>query len=291
MKDESPVINSTGDTEHPSAINTMESSTILAEDNSSSKAAAAVEFVNSDSSSGQVLKGSSPFRLLQDYASNDSSENDEDPHLKDANPETISPLVAVGTEIFCQDAELGSKGDIGSKSSYSTEREFGLLYESGMLYRSLESSSYSQRGVKETVPVSTATGLSPKLVDIKYENQSSIDHAASCTALPKEDALGGAGGNVAFSDNHEDDEDKNAKFTSNAQKIDKFGRLVREGASDSDSDDSPRACRRNKRGRSRSRSPLDKRRNRPQRRREKRRSRSRRYAALFVSVVYYLSYF
>ncbi|KAF2312872.1 hypothetical protein GH714_040929 [Hevea brasiliensis] len=258
---ESPVINPTGATEYPFASNRVESSTVLAVDNSSSKVAAAAECMNSDSYSGQVMKGSSPFRLLQDYASNDSSENDEDSHFKDANPETVSSLVAV------------------------SERGFGMLSESGMLYKALESSSYSQRGVKETVPISIATGPSTKLIDIKLENQSSIDHATCHEALPKEDASGGAGANVASSGKYEDSkdknaklegEDKNAKFTSNAQKIDKFGRLVREGVSDSDSEDSHHAYRRNKRGRSRSRSPLDRRRrnHHPRRRREKR-SRSR----------------
>lgn len=71
-------------------------------------------------------------------------------------------------------------------------------------------------------------------------------------------------------------------------KIDEFGRLVREGGSDSDSDDShyPRRRKsRRTRNSSDSRSPVDRRRGRrsPRRRRE-RRSRSRRYD--FFSHVY-----
>lgn len=83
-------------------------------------------------------------------------------------------------------------------------------------------------------------------------------------------------------------ETKKAKFESVPPKVDEFGRLVREGSSDSDSDDSLYNKRYNKRGRSRihshsrsrsrsrSRSPLDSRRGSSWRRREKRsRSRSR----------------
>ncbi|XP_057996086.1 uncharacterized protein LOC110653914 isoform X2 [Hevea brasiliensis] len=247
----------------------------LADDNSSSKAAAAAECIYSDSYSGQVMKGRSPFSLLQDYASNDNSDDDEDPCLKDANPETVSPLVAVGTENLHRDTRLDLKGHTGSKSLYKTERGFGLLPESGMSYKAPDFSSYSQREVKETVPISIDSGLSTKLIDAKYDNQTSVNNAASHNAFPKEDVLGGGGENAAFSGKYEYNKDKNEKSTSNAQKIDRFGRLVREGVTDSDSDDSHHARRQNKRGRSRSQSPLDRRRrNRPRRRREKR-SRSR----------------
>ncbi|KAF2282312.1 hypothetical protein GH714_043841 [Hevea brasiliensis] len=154
------------------------------------KAAAAAECIYSDSYSGQVMKGSSPFSLLQDYASNDNSDNDEDPCLKDANPETVSPLVAVGTENLHRDTRLDLKGHTGSKSLYKTERGFGLLPESGMSYKAPDFSSYSQREVKET--------------------------------FPKEDVLGGGGENAAFSGKYEYNKDKNEKSTSNAQKIDSW---------------------------------------------------------------------
>lgn len=275
---QSPVINSTAATEYPFSSDRVKSSTFLTDDNSSSKAGAAAKCINSDSYLGQVIKGSSPFRHLQDYASNDSSENDDDPSLKDVNPETVSQLVAVGTENLHRDTRIDLEGDTGSRSLCKTKGGFGQLSESGISCKASDFSSYSQRQVKETVSLSTAGGLSTKLTDTKYENQPSINNAASQNIIPKEDASGGVQENVSFSGKYEDNADNVAKSTSNIQKIDRFGRLVREGATDSDSDDSHHAYRRSKRGRSRSHSPLDRRRRRRNltRRIREKRSRSRR---------------
>lgn len=71
-------------------------------------------------------------------------------------------------------------------------------------------------------------------------------------------------------------EDSNAKL-----EVDEFGRMMKKGGGESDSDDYNR--RRSKRGRrswSRSRSPYERRRRSPRRRRENR-SRSRRYLSFF----------
>ncbi|KAF9662309.1 hypothetical protein SADUNF_Sadunf18G0039600 [Salix dunnii] len=69
-----------------------------ADGKSSSRATEAAGCVNSDKYSSDVLKGGSPFRLLQDYASEDSSENNDESYLKNTIPKTASKLVTVGSE-------------------------------------------------------------------------------------------------------------------------------------------------------------------------------------------------
>ncbi|KAJ6732576.1 hypothetical protein OIU79_003631 [Salix purpurea] len=77
----SPVINSAG-----------------ADGKSSSRATEAAGCVNSDKYSSDILKGGSPFRLLQDYASEDSSENNDESYLKNTIPKTSSKLVTAGSD-------------------------------------------------------------------------------------------------------------------------------------------------------------------------------------------------
>ncbi|KAB5514091.1 hypothetical protein DKX38_027997 [Salix brachista] len=84
----SPVINSAG-----------------ADGKSSSRATEAAGCVNSDKYSSDVLKGGSPFRLLQDYASEDSSENNDESYLKNTIPKTASKLVTVGSEDLQQEQQ------------------------------------------------------------------------------------------------------------------------------------------------------------------------------------------
>lgn len=287
-----PVISSAGAAESPLTSNTENSTTPLANDN----VLAAAECFNSDKSSGQIIKGGSPFRLLQGYASGDSSENDEGPSLKDAIPRTVTPLVAVGAENLHNDTGVNLETDTESKSHYKTEKGFELLSESKFSYRVHVSDS--QREINETFPRSVTIRSTTEHIVSKNENQASISYAASPKTFPKEDAYGGAWVNVAISGKHQKDEDKSANFASSAQKIDKFGRLVREGVSDSDSDGSRYAVRRNRRrksrsrsrSRSQSRSPLDRRRRRrrsPRRRRQKR-SRSRRYTTVYVRIYEFL---
>ncbi|KAL9339006.1 hypothetical protein Peur_068021 [Populus x canadensis] len=109
----SPVINSAG-----------------ADEKSSSRAMAAAGCENSDKYSSEVLKGGSPFRLLQDNASEDSSENNDEPCLKNTIPKTASKLVTVGSEDlqqqqpsyclshFASDNVYGLSGKIGSSSMF-----------------------------------------------------------------------------------------------------------------------------------------------------------------------------
>ncbi|KAJ6743420.1 hypothetical protein OIU85_017380 [Salix viminalis] len=107
----SPVINSAG-----------------ANEKCSLRITAADGCIDSDQYSDEVLKGSSPFKLVQDYVSEDCSENNEEPCLKDDIPKTASDLVTVGSEDLQQqqppygldhsaiDKMYGLSGKVGSSS-------------------------------------------------------------------------------------------------------------------------------------------------------------------------------
>ncbi|CAK7352932.1 unnamed protein product [Dovyalis caffra] len=78
---------------HSPVINSAE-----ADEKSALRVMAAAGCFDSDKDSGEVLKGSSPIKLVQDYASEDCSENNEDLCLKDEIPKTASNLVTGGFE-------------------------------------------------------------------------------------------------------------------------------------------------------------------------------------------------
>jgi len=150
-----------------------------------------------------------------------------------------------------------------------------------------------------TIIPKTDTGKSP-ISSVKPSNSVAKDDPESFGALKFEDSIDHSNGNRLSlksdtapeglrSENVLDVNDndsfdmlrEDAKDKSPTRKVDEFGRLVREGVSDSDSDASRRYKRRHgKRGRSRSRirSPYDRRRRKSPRKRKDRRDRSRRYS-------------
>lgn len=163
----------------------------------------------------QLVEGASPFRLLQDYASDRSS--DDEAHVEEAIPSTVGPSVEVHSRI----------DDAATKDNYGADLRPKSL--SGL--------------AKESEPVDASVG--------KKEVTGSV---------------------------------------STKLKVDEFGRLIKEGASESDSDGSPRYTRRRgkrDRSRSRSRSPHNRRRKRSPWRRKDRRGRSRRY---FFQLILYLCF-
>lgn len=154
----------------------------------------------------QLVEGASPFRLLQDYASDRSS--DDEAHVEEAIPSTVGPSVEVHSRI----------DDAATKDNYGADLRPKSL--SGL--------------AKESEPVDASVG--------KKEVTGSV---------------------------------------STKLKVDEFGRLIKEGASESDSDGSPRYTRRRgkrDRSRSRSRSPHNRRRKRSPWRRKDRRGRSRSFS-------------
>lgn len=154
----------------------------------------------------------SPFKLIQGYASDDNSENDNDPHFENVSPVAVSPKVKEHTTLYAPVVE----GSLNITSEVS------------------EPSTKTENRTDD-----------PKIVGAQKE-------------------------------------DSNVKL-----ETDEFGRMVKKGESDSDSDDYY-ARRRVKKGRSRSRSrspyrrsrsrsPYERRRRRSPRRRREKRSPSRRY--------------
>ncbi|KAK9267020.1 hypothetical protein L1049_025289 [Liquidambar formosana] len=231
--------------------------------------------------SSQSIKGGSPFRLLQDYASDDSSENDDEPNLEDVSPVRVASSVTAGTTGLKRDMGHNLETDVGSKRLCWTGKEIGPLSEpvvashTGMPFKVSDFSSESQMDVKETVIRSIVTGKIDGQVDNKGRIPESTDHAAAHEAFQQKNALGGGGVDIVPESGKSQKED--AKCAANSLKVDEFGRLVREGASDSDSGHSHYTRRRGKRGRSWSRSPSphDRRRRRSPWRRKEKRSRSR----------------
>ncbi|XP_028116671.1 uncharacterized protein LOC114314387 isoform X1 [Camellia sinensis] len=280
-KVDSSIMNSDGS---PSNSDVEKSSVPLLEDLTQSNVSEAAGGVRSEKFPGELVKGASPFRLLQDYASDDSSEDDEKPCLEDVSPVTVSPLTTAGATSLHGDIGSNLRTDPASKDLSSSEMAFGILSESvvacpsSMPLNAWDFPPESLRNARKTTITSIATVKTEEMVGNNSENKVSIKNAAS-EALQQKDAFDGVDAAAASAAESVKSQSRkeDVKNTSTLPKVDEFGRLVREGASDSDSDESRYTGRRGKRGRSwsRSRSPHDRRRKSPRRRRVKKRSRSR----------------
>ncbi|XP_004301108.1 PREDICTED: serine/arginine repetitive matrix protein 2 isoform X1 [Fragaria vesca subsp. vesca] len=237
---------STGASESPLASQQEKSSIPKADDQNKLDASAAAEATTSDGFSNHITVNS-PFRLLQDYASENSSEDGD----------VGIPPSSVTTNVKSSAKDAGSQFEIGSKNPCMTDKMSGRQYESRRSKFSLD----TKKDVRST---------DTTLIIESHE------------AFQGKDALNGSPIDIAF----KRDKSQEGKKTKSEclPKVDEYGRLVREGSSDSNSDGSHYNKRRKrgrsrsrsrsrsrKRSRSRSRSPLDSRRRRsPPRRREKR---------------------
>ncbi|XWS37258.1 hypothetical protein CRYUN_Cryun19dG0027900 [Craigia yunnanensis] len=221
---------------------------------------ALVTSLGKSNTSGQLAKDGSSFRLLQDYASDDNSEKDVETCMANTS-------VSFGSN-------LGR--DAGSSLENATSP---CQIEKGFVPLSLSSlpcAVASSEVVEGTITTSIIRGN--EHADNKHIHQVSINHAASGEVLQKENVMVGASvDSVKFSKEHRQ-EGENLTLSSTQHKVDKFGRLARNGASDSDSDDL-RYLGRHKGDRTRSRSqscsPPDRRRRRSPWTRRKKRSLSR----------------
>lgn len=228
---------------------------------------------NSIKVSSQHSNDASAFRLLQDYDSDESLENTDETCLENVCPATVDTSVKVDDASLDVDSgsiqmDLGSNGLLGSEKGLTPSK-------------SLDSSIELETIVTKADLASIETGKVEQIVDNSHGNQESIDSGTSRNAFIPKNGLEGT--NVGSTLESGKSQKEDARRTSTSLKVDEFGRLVREGASDSDSDDVRYTKRHGKRGRSwsRSRSPHDRRRS-PRRRKEKR-SRSRRSAFYFIT--------
>ncbi|KAL3016117.1 hypothetical protein AAZX31_06G194900 [Glycine max] len=226
------------------------------------------ETTATDRDSGQLIRSGSPIRLLQDYASDDTSDNEEEGNAADANVFTVSGGADTGVSAAHKDSGSYVETDIGSKSPFSAQKGFGPL-------------SRKSQGDLEIAPhllqESKKTPYSKKSVS-RWSSEHNLENQVS--ALKGKDGLESTGidSSSKSGNTEKEDEGKTSKLEPNVLKVDEFGRHLKEGLTDSDSDNSHyhRTRRLNKRDRSwsRSRSPPDRRsrRNRrsPRRRRDKR---------------------
>lgn len=249
-----------GQNEHPLDINVEDSCTRPKNFRQPS-----VPVLNSESGDGklsdQAMEGANPFKLLQGYASDNTSEKDEENLLMNVGSHSANDGSTnaekgcdVGSELR-HESLTESNRHILSKSMVESPRNVMQTDELSVLTHIVDGvSDRSHRGEEPVI----IRDVSPQTKDSRnYDDSTGLESAN----LPKADA----------------------RSNSSKLNVDEFGRLVREGVSDSDTSDSPRYARRHarrtrKRSRSRSRSPHDRRRRRrsPLRRKE-RRSRSRRF--------------
>lgn len=235
-----------------------------------------------DRDHGLLIRSGSPIRLLQDYASDDTSDNENEGNAADANVFTVSGGADTGVSAAHIDSGSYMETDIRSKISSSAQKGLGPLSRTSR--DDSEISPHLLQESKETRKKSVSRWTSDGCIEHNLENQVSVNFAASIEAFKSKDALEGAGidcGSKSVNAGKQD-EGKTSKVEPNVLKVDEFGRHLREGLTDSDSDDSryQRTRRINKRDRSRSHSRSPDRRSRrnrrsPRRRKDKRnRSRS-----------------
>lgn len=214
---------------------------------------------------GQIESGS-PIRLIQNYASDDTSEEDDESCPKEGNSTASSRL----DQTKCTSSHEGIVcSDLESRSHQVTNDG---LSESVTVSAQYLLSTVLPSEAKEAVPLLTGAGEAGKLVD--YSSGRNPGHNVSSEFVQEKDSPGNAPVDYVSGSDRVHEEDKNNASTS--LKVDEFGRLIREGISESDSDDSHymRRQSRRRRSRSRSQSPPDRKKS-PWRRKERRRSRSR----------------
>ena len=195
-------------------------------------------------SSGQAARLDSPFRLIQSYASDDSSGEDGEPSREE--------LKTVGGSLSHKAGAMSSHENMDSKSHLASEAgisESAEVRPENILIKDLENPQAVQSGRSGGVEGSSSA-------DSFQGKKANKDHCV----IEKED------------EDH----------VSSALRVDEFGRLVKEGGSDSESDNAYHTRRRGKRDRSRSRSASERRKRRSPRRRKDRRSRSRRYLSSLI---------
>lgn len=204
--------------------------------------------------SGQVSHSASPFRHLQDYASDNSSEKDEKQSLDNVSP-LASPLIG--------------EGSFGGHLSGSFSESIVTSSQTAPAPSNRETLTKLECNEKEIVSDSIAAVDHSKKNKV---NQAHVNYSSSLKVSMQEDSLDE--GTIVVSSHPPEAESMQPQRVD--VKVDEFGRLIKQDASNSDSDGSSFAERRHGRGRSwsRSRSPHDRQKRSP-RRRKNIRSRSR----------------
>lgn len=215
-----------------------------------------------------ITKSGSPFRLLKDYASNDSPETNQK-----AGPRESLTVNSAGPE-----SAMLSKIEMATEPLGESSNQLTVLIN-----------STDHRDVKkQAFTASSILGVADEDNDENNDKPESVPTISSSENFQRE------GSSRSQSDNIH----KDAKFVKEVDgkefdscpvtvKVDEFGRLLKEAGSDSDSNDSWCAERYNKRARYRSPSPAPRSRRSIHRSKREKRSRSPRYLILVFSSVYY----
>lgn len=266
-KVDSTVTKSYGAAECPSKSNEEETSVSFLEDLSQQNKSAAAVGIGTGNLLCELIKIASPFRLLQGYDSDNSLEGDDKPRLEDRSPLKASPSTA--------SAVSSLRGFIGSNSQTRSDVAYGMSESNVACSRSmplnaLEFCPESQRTTAEISITSFATVVTKEIFGNNGGNEGNMDNAASLEALQQSAVLDGVHESTSGRGKSQSRKE-DAKSASTLRKVDEYGRLVRKGARESDSDESHNTGRHGRRRRSWSRSPSRHgRRRSPWRRREKR---------------------
>lgn len=273
-KDLTPVRTSLKDTGFTVSSDYQESAKPLMEGSSQVKVSSAAGRGNNEEVPRIFIKDGSPFRLIQDYASDDSAEDDRSASVEDVSPVRVSPTSPVGTSHFHEDEGMDVCSNMISKTVSEIKTTSNLASVMTEAVQCSDGSILSYEMTSQTVTnpdASTAVAKTDEPGPCKGENVKRSVNTFENVVLQGDDAHT----DPLSSKVHNNEDATQASITLN---VDEFGRLVREGVSDSDSDGMHYSRRFGKRGRSPS--PQESRwskRSRSPRKRRDRRSRSRRY--------------
>lgn len=181
-----------------------------------------------------LVNDRSPFRLIQGYASDDSEEDgdyhDVSPVRDSALPATRPPVMHTDNVHEC------------SSFSYNNDPNANIEYETQADFR--QEHNFSEMSLEKSASPSIVShsAVEEKMNDVAKNFEPSNDHN-----IKESDSSGQV----------EKQQTKDEKQDYSKPNLDEFGRLVREGVSDSDSDGIQYNRRHGKKGRrsSRSRSP------------------------------------
>ncbi|KAL6012024.1 hypothetical protein ACLOJK_002495 [Asimina triloba] len=185
---------------------------------------------------GVIINDGSPFKLIQDYASDDSAEEDKEASLEDVSPVRISP--AVSESSLCLNEE--KRNDLDSDSGVDNVSIAGIEYSNASEVTETMRNSEYEKLPSKLLP----TGAIPEYLDsfaknVKVspdcENQGLLSRTKSFDGLHHSDSQ-------PRKDSHFNsqiekvNQDMDGKQILAILNVDEFGRLVREGGSDSDSE-------------------------------------------------------
>ncbi|XP_026443399.1 zinc finger CCCH domain-containing protein 55-like [Papaver somniferum] len=247
--------------------------------------------VSGEEASGALIKSQSPlFRRLQEYASDDSAEDNDSMPCEDVSPVMVSPSITASKTSSHEDEMTILYADVGCENISAKEEVIMPSAESGSI-QPIDPLSRKPNISQDSLEVIEASDMANDSLETTVKLQDNYSGDQTSHSLTFKDDIQGDAGIGSHSDRLRI---QSTEKLLTSKKVDQFGRLVREDASESDSDGARYTRRRARRAsrirsrnrsrsksrsrsRSRSRSPHGRRRrkSRSPRRRKDRRNRSR----------------